>query len=171
MGDVTARAGMADLRRALGLSHLCLYGGGGLLPHPRFEKIHPASAAVCPAFGSALRPDVRRHMVLPGAPERYLDAAFGHSGHPSDGNRAQKAKNRTIPAGIRPCGGGGRGAGHAGHGGLLRCRGADCVHLLLFSRARAQVVVSAGAAGCAVLGQRGAAGRAYVPHSALRHGL
>lgn len=29
---------MADLRRALGLSHLCLYGGGGLLPHPRFEK-------------------------------------------------------------------------------------------------------------------------------------
>ena len=40
-----------------------------------------------------------------------------------------------------------------------------------FPRARAQVVVSAGAAGSAVLGQRGAAGRAYVPHSALRHGL
>lgn len=44
----------------------------------------------------------------------------------------RKSKNRTVPAGIRPCGGGGRGAGHAGHGGLLRCRGADCVHLLLF---------------------------------------
>ena len=64
-----------------------------------------------------------------------------------------------------------RSAGHAGHGGLLRCRGADCVHLLTFSRARAQVVVSAGAAGSAVLGQRGTVGRAYVPHSALRHGL
>lgn len=44
----------------------------------------------------------------------------------------RKSKNRTVPAGIRPCGGGGRGAGHAGHGGLLRRRGADCVHLLLF---------------------------------------
>lgn len=37
-----------------------------------------------------------------------------------------------VSAGIRPCGGGGCGAGHAGHGGLLRRRGADCVHLLLF---------------------------------------
>lgn len=31
-------------------------------------------------------------MVLPGAPERHLDAAFGHSGYPLDGNGAQKAK-------------------------------------------------------------------------------
>ena len=61
------------------------------------------------------------------------------SSGPLDGNGAQKAKNRTVPAGIRPCGGGGRGAGHAGHGGLLRRRGADCVHLLLFSRARARL--------------------------------
>ena len=169
MGDIAARAGMADLCRAGGVSHLCLYGGGGLFSHPRPEKIHPTSAAVCPAFGSALRFDVRRYMVLPGAPERHLDAAFGHSGHPLDGNGAQKAKNRTVPAGIRPCGGGRRGAGHAGHGGLLRRRGADRVHLLLLPWT--QVVVSVGAAGCAVLGQRGAAGRAYVPHSALRHGL
>ena len=47
-----------------------------------------------------------------GAPERHLDAAAGHSGHPLDGNGAQKAENMVVPAGSGPCGGGRRGAGY-----------------------------------------------------------
>ena len=127
-----------------------------------FLSLHYAGAVYCP-HSSAYHP-----AGTPGGDGRAGGAA-GHSGHPLDGNGAQKAENMVVPAGSGPCGGGRRGAGYAGHGGLLRRRCADRVHLLLFSRA--QVVVPAGAAGSAVLGQRGTAGRADVPYSALRHGL
>ena len=58
-----------------------------------FRKYALRACAVCRALRSAVRPDVRRNLVLSGAPERDLDAAARSSGHSSDGNRAQKAKD------------------------------------------------------------------------------
>ena len=160
---------MADLRGAAGLPHLCLHGGGGLFPHPQLSKIRPADAGVRGALRDTLRPDVRRHMVLPGTPERDLDAAAGASGHPADRGGTAEGKALGVPAGVRPRGPRRYGAGYAGHGGLLRRRcfdGADLLHLPW-----AEMVVSAGAAAGSLLGECGAAGRPDVPREAAGHGI
>ena len=73
-----------------------------------------------------------RDMVLPGAPERDLDAAAGASGGASDGNGAQKAKALGLVAGVRRSGSSRGAAGNAGHDRLLRCRCADRVRFLHF---------------------------------------
>ena len=108
-------------------------------------------------------------MVLPGASERDLDAAAGASGGASDGNGAQKAKALGLAAGVRRSGSSGGAAGNAGHDRLLRCRCADRVRFLHFPGP--EMVVPAGTGADPVLDQRGASGRADVPHPAVRHGV
>ena len=92
LGDPPARAGLADVCRTASLPHLRIHGGGRIFSHPQLLEIRPATCAVCHALRSTVRPDVRRNLVLSGAPERDLDAAARSSGHSSDGNRAQKTK-------------------------------------------------------------------------------
>ena len=169
LGDPPARAGLADVCRTAGLPHLRIHGGGRIFSHPQLPEIRPATCAVCRALRSAIRPDVRRNLVLSGAPERDLDAAARSSEHSSDGNRAQKAKDMAVSAHRPACCADRHSAGHPEHGGLLRHRRADDLYLLLLPRT--EVVVSGRTASRPLLGQCAAAGRSAVSRPYIRHGI
>mgnify|MGYP002224886871 FL=1 len=81
----------------------------------------------------------------------------------------KKQKALDLAAGVRRSGSSRGAAGNAGHDRLLRCRCADRVRFLHFPGP--EMVVPAGTGADPVLDQRGASGRADVPHPAVRHGV
>ena len=81
----------------------------------------------------------------------------------------RKKQKLWVAAGVRRSGSSRGAAGNAGHDRLLRCRCADRVRFLHFPGP--EMVVPAGTGVDPVLDQRGASGRADVPHPAVRHGV
>ena len=93
---------------AAGLSHLLLSAGGGLPPHPRFQKIRPADAGLRPHQRVALRLGLLLGRLL-GASECLFHPPAGAAGHEGSGYipdaggdaGARKASSGRQPASSR----------------------------------------------------------------------
>ena len=162
-------AGLADLCRAAGVPYLCFYDSGSYF-HTRNLKRYALRLLLF-----ALLSEVPFDLMYGGTwfypvhQNVIWTLLLGLLGVHLMETVRKKQKALGLAAGVRRSGSSRGAAGNAGHDGLLRCRCADRVRFLHFPGP--EMVVPAGTGADPVLDQRGASGRADVPHPAVQHGV